>query len=144
MTHRTEPTHNAWAGGLISAEQAVVIGSAVNKLGADVATESVQTVQADLVDHAQTLTHTQLQVLANHLVEVVDPDGADQQPTDTNASPSPTATKGASSRAATAHQPGPKPTTSPAGQTADPPTWPTAACSAATTTTWSTKASGQW
>ncbi len=37
----------------------------------------VEHAQAGLVDHAQTLTFTQLQVVTNHLVEVVDPEGAD-------------------------------------------------------------------
>ena len=33
--------------------------------------------QLDLIEHAQSLLFTQLQVVANHLLEVVDPDGAD-------------------------------------------------------------------
>jgi hypothetical protein len=55
--------------------------------------------------------------------------------TATNASRLRSETKAACSPAAIGHLPGAKPTTSPAGQTADPPTWPTAACSAASTTT---------
>ena len=49
--------------------------------GQDVATvgpDRVDVAQADLITHAQTLSFTQLQVAANHLVEVIDPDTADQ------------------------------------------------------------------
>ncbi len=55
-----------------------MIGGAINRLSPQVPAEAVQAGEANLVTHAQTLTHTQLQVLANHLVEVVDPDAADQ------------------------------------------------------------------
>ncbi len=78
MSDRTELTRQAWATGHVSAEQAVVIGGAVNRLSPQVPAEAVEAGEADLVSHAQSLTHTQLQVLANHLVEVVDPEAADQ------------------------------------------------------------------
>ncbi len=74
MSERTDLTRQAWATGLVSGEQAVVIGGAVNKLSPQLPAEAVQAGEADLVGHAQALTHTQLQVLANHLVEVVDPE----------------------------------------------------------------------
>ncbi len=77
LTDRTTTTHTAWATGKVSAEQAVLIGAAVDKLSATISDEVVEHAQVDLVDHAQTLTFTQLQVVTNHLVEVVDPDGAD-------------------------------------------------------------------
>ncbi len=77
MTGRTNVTREAWATGWVSAEQAAVIGSAIEKLSTTVPDEVVERAQLDLVQQAQTLTHNQLQVLANHLVEVVDPDGAD-------------------------------------------------------------------
>jgi len=78
MSDRTGLTRHAWAAGLVNAEQAVVIGAAIDKLSADVSDDAAAAGQADLVSQAQTLTHTQLQILANHLVEVVDADGADQ------------------------------------------------------------------
>ncbi len=77
MTGRTDATRRAWSAGWVSGEQAAVIGSAIDKLSATVPDRTVVRAQLDLVEQAQTLTHTQLQVLANHLVEVVDPDGAD-------------------------------------------------------------------
>ncbi len=40
--------------------------------------DRVEAAQQDLLAHAQTLSFTQLQVAANHLVEVVDPDTVDQ------------------------------------------------------------------
>ncbi|MBA2773876.1 MAG: DUF222 domain-containing protein, partial [Nocardioidaceae bacterium] len=77
MTDRTTTTRTAWATGKVSGEQAVLIGAAIDKLSPTISEEVVEDAQADLVDHAQTLTFTQLQVVANHLVEVVDPDAAD-------------------------------------------------------------------
>ncbi|MBA2774421.1 MAG: DUF222 domain-containing protein [Nocardioidaceae bacterium] len=77
MTDRTGVTRQAWATGKVSGEQAVLIGAAVDKLSPTVADDVAEDAQADLVDHAQALTFAQLQVVANHLVEVVDPDGAD-------------------------------------------------------------------
>ncbi len=55
-----------------------MIGAAIDKLSPEVEPDVVNDAQADLISHAQTLTHTQLQILANHLVEVVDPDTADE------------------------------------------------------------------
>jgi len=77
LTDRSTTTRTAWATGKVSAEQAVLIGAAVDKLSPEVSDDVVEHAQADLVDHAQTLTFTQLQVVTNHLVEVVDPDAAD-------------------------------------------------------------------
>ncbi len=77
MADRTTTTRTAWATGKVSAEQAVLIGAAVDKLSPEISDDVVEDAQTDLVDHAQTLTFAQLQVVANHLVEVVDPDGAD-------------------------------------------------------------------
>ncbi|MDQ3484596.1 MAG: HNH endonuclease [Actinomycetota bacterium] len=78
MSDRTSLTRRAWAAGLVNAEQAVVIGAAIDKLSAHVSDDGAAAGQANLVAKAQTRTHTQLQILANHLVEVVDPDNADQ------------------------------------------------------------------
>ncbi len=74
---RTEFTRRACTTGTVSAEQADVIVRALDKLSPEISDEVVEHAQADLVDYAQTLTFTQLQVVTNHLVEVVDPDAAD-------------------------------------------------------------------
>ncbi len=74
----TEPTRRAVATGQVSAEQGVVVAEAIHRLSASVEPDRVDAAQADLIAHAQTLSFTQLQVAANHLVEVVDPDTADQ------------------------------------------------------------------
>ncbi len=62
MTHRTATTRTAWATGRVSAEQATVIGAAVDKLSPTIPEQVVEDAQVDLVDHAQSLTFTQLQV----------------------------------------------------------------------------------
>ncbi len=77
-TGRTETTRTAWAAGTIWADQAVAIASATAKLGLDVTDPAVQTGQQDLIMHAQRLSHTELQIAANRLVERVDPDNADR------------------------------------------------------------------
>ncbi len=74
----TEPTRRAVAAGDVSAEQGVVVAAAVNRLSAGVDPDRVEVAQSDLLAHARTLSFTQLQVAANHLVEVVDPDTVDQ------------------------------------------------------------------
>jgi hypothetical protein len=78
MTPRAEQTRLAWANGVIDAEQAEVIGRAVNNLSDDIPAERVDAAQADLIRHAETLTVKELQRAANRLVEVADPDGADR------------------------------------------------------------------
>ncbi len=74
----TEPTRRAVAAGDVSAEQGVVVAAAVNRLSPTVDQDRVEAAQHDLLTHARTLSFTQLQVAANHLVEVVDPDTVDQ------------------------------------------------------------------
>ena len=70
----TEPTRRAVAAGGASAEQGVVVAAAVNRLSPSVGPDRVDAAQEDLLKLAQTLSFSQLQVAANHLVEVVDPD----------------------------------------------------------------------
>jgi len=77
MTDRTAPTQQAWATGLVSAEQATLIASAANRLSAAIPADRVDSAQLDLVVHAQRLTFRELKMVAAHVVEVVDPDGAD-------------------------------------------------------------------
>ena len=73
----TDPVRQAQACGRVSAEQAVTIAVAVNRLDPRVDLDRVQAVQHDLIGHAARLSFSQLQQVANHAVEVVDPDGAD-------------------------------------------------------------------
>ncbi len=74
----TEPTRRAVAAGTVSAEQGVVVAAAVNRLSPTVEPDRVEVAQQDLLAHAQTLSFSQLQVAANHLVEVIDPDTVDE------------------------------------------------------------------
>ena len=73
----TDPVRQAQACGRVSAEQAVTIAVAVNRLDATIGRAEVDAVTADLIGHAARLSFSQLQQVANHAVEVVDPDGAD-------------------------------------------------------------------
>jgi hypothetical protein len=77
MTTRVETTRQGFAAGRVSAEQALVVAEAVNRLSLGVDPVRVEHAQVDLIGHAQTLSYLQLRYLANHLVEVIDPDGAD-------------------------------------------------------------------
>lgn len=77
MTVRTEVTRQAWAQGQLNAEQAAVMATAINRLAADLPLAPIREAQVDMVTHAQTLSLVQLTHLANHLVEVVDPDAVD-------------------------------------------------------------------
>ncbi len=54
-----------------------MVAAAVNRLSPTVEPDRVEVAQQDLLAHAQTLSYTQLQVAANHLVEVIDPDTVD-------------------------------------------------------------------
>ncbi len=74
----TEPTRRAVAAGTVSAEQGVVVAAAVNRLSPTVGPDRVEVAQQDLLAHAKTLSYSQLQVAANHLVGVVDPDTIDE------------------------------------------------------------------
>ncbi len=74
----TEPTRRAVAAGVVSAEQGVVVADAIHRLSPTVDPDRVELAQQDLLGHAQTLSFTQLQVAANHLVEVIDPDTVDE------------------------------------------------------------------
>ncbi len=78
MTERCENTRREFAAGHVSAEQALVVAEAVNRLSSTIDPLRIEAAQADLLDHAARLSVAQLRVVANHLVEVVDPDGADE------------------------------------------------------------------
>lgn len=74
----TEPVRRAQACGRVSAEQAVTVATAVNQLGPDLPVDRVEAAQADLIRYAGELGFEDLQRVANRVVEVVDPDRADQ------------------------------------------------------------------
>ncbi len=74
----TESTRVAVATGRLSAEQGVVVADAIHRLGPSTDPARLAAAHIDLLRHAQTLPYAQLRIAANHLVEVVDPDGADQ------------------------------------------------------------------
>ena len=77
LSPRVDVTRRAWAAGEVSTEQATVIMSTVDGLGADVDAGRCVRAEAVLIEQASVLSHPQFQVLANHVVEIVDPDGAD-------------------------------------------------------------------
>ncbi len=74
-----EHTRQAWAAGRLHTDQAVMIGATLSGLSADVDDQPRHLAQATLVDQAQLLTHTDLQRACHHLIEVIDPAGAEQR-----------------------------------------------------------------
>ncbi len=72
-----ETTRRAWAGGDVNTGQAMLIAAAVNRLGADIEPSAVVKAQTHLIALAPHYSHHELGYLAAHLVEVVDPDGAE-------------------------------------------------------------------
>ena len=74
----TEPTRRACASGAVSAEQAVVVATATNRLSPTIDPTRVEEAQIELLDQAQRLSFQALQIAANYMVEAVDPDGADE------------------------------------------------------------------
>jgi hypothetical protein len=77
FTDRAAPTRVAWASGRLSGEQALVIAEAVNRLAADLDPDRVAAAQLDLISQAGDFTVEELRRLANRMIEVVDPDTAD-------------------------------------------------------------------
>lgn len=73
-----EPTRRSLAAGEVPAEQAVVVATAMKRLSSTIDPARVETVQAKLIARAGHASFPQLQREANHVVEMVDPDGADQ------------------------------------------------------------------
>ncbi len=70
-------TRVAWSKGQLTTEQAVLIAETVTSLGATVDLAARTEAEVYLIDQAPRFTFTQLRHLANHVVQVVDPDGAD-------------------------------------------------------------------
>src|SRR6476619_5030432 len=72
-----ERVRRAQACGVVTAEQAVTIATAINRLDPTISIEEVDALADDLLQHATRLSSDHLQLVANHAVEVVDPAGAD-------------------------------------------------------------------
>jgi hypothetical protein len=77
MSPRVSETRRAWADGDIAAEQAAVIATTIDGLSGDVDADRCRRAEKILVERAGELTYRELRVLANRVIEVVDPDGAD-------------------------------------------------------------------
>lgn len=69
----------AWRGGLLTAEQALLIGQTVDKVSVDVPQIDLDRLQLDLAAHARRLSYGQLRTVCRHAAEVIDPDGADRK-----------------------------------------------------------------
>ncbi|VXB71355.1 HNH endonuclease signature motif containing protein [Aeromicrobium sp. 9AM] len=74
----TEATREAWAGGQISTQQASVIMKAIDALPDWVDDEPRHHAEAHLIRLAGDYNLDDLKRLANRIIEVIDPDGADQ------------------------------------------------------------------
>jgi hypothetical protein len=77
-TERAAPTRAAWASGRLTGEQALVIAEAINTLSPGLDSDRVRAAQLDLIDQAAEHRVEDLRRLANRLIEVVDPETADQ------------------------------------------------------------------
>lgn len=77
VSDTVDTTRRAWAAGELSTEQAVLIAETVTSLSATVDFSARVEAEAYLVEQAPRFSFTQLRHLANHVVEVVDPDGSD-------------------------------------------------------------------
>jgi hypothetical protein len=75
--YRLRPVRAAFAAGELTADRARVIADAVNRLSPTAEEERVTAAVVTLIEQAPGLTFEELRRAANHLVEVVDPDGAD-------------------------------------------------------------------
>ena len=73
-----EGTRQAWAAGDLTTEQATIICQAINVLPDWVGDVERKAAQAALLDHAGRFATDDLRRLANHITEVIDPDGADE------------------------------------------------------------------
>jgi hypothetical protein len=78
MSPRVEATREAWARGAISGDQAEVIATALNTVDAAIPAQRIEAAECDLLSYARHLPLADLRRVANRLVEVVDPDAADQ------------------------------------------------------------------
>ncbi len=72
-----DTTRQAWAAGQLSTEQAVLIAETVTGLTGTVDLAARDHAEIYLIDQAPRFSYPELRHLANHVIEVVDPDGAD-------------------------------------------------------------------
>lgn len=70
-------TRDAWATGLISTEKALVIAASIDRLPDYVGTET-QVAEARLLELARDFGVAALKILGNHIIEVIDPEGAEE------------------------------------------------------------------
>ncbi len=73
-----EPTRVAWAAGTVSTEQAGVIIRSLATLPDWVGDEERGDAQQIMLDYAAQVTVDELRKIGNHIIEVIDPDGADE------------------------------------------------------------------
>ncbi len=70
-------TRAAWSKGELSTEQAALIAETVTGLSGTVDLAARDQAEVYLIEQAPRFSYTELRHLANHVIEVVDPDGAD-------------------------------------------------------------------
>jgi hypothetical protein len=73
-----EATRAAWSRGRITTEQAKVVAEAITALPDWFGAEERGDAEQVMLDHCSQLTLDDLKRLGNHIIEVVDPDGAEQ------------------------------------------------------------------
>jgi hypothetical protein len=78
LAEEVERTRLAWSRGLISTEQAGVVVRSITTLPDWFGEEERGDAEQVMLDHAAHLTLDDLRRLGNHIIEVVDPDGADE------------------------------------------------------------------
>src|SRR5699024_5198313 len=76
-TQRAAPTRAAWAQGTLSTAAARVIGQCLSHLGDEINPDGIAVAQATLIERASHMTIDDLTVLSNRVIELIDPDGAD-------------------------------------------------------------------
>lgn len=77
-SERAAPTRAAWATGTLSTTAARVIGECLSTLGDDLDPNGVATAQDSLIDQAGQMSIDDLKVVCNRVIELIDPDGADE------------------------------------------------------------------
>jgi hypothetical protein len=78
MTPEVERTRLAWAAGDITTEQASVIAESITRLPDWFGDEERGDAEQVMLDHAPVFTLDELKRLGNHVIEALDPDGADE------------------------------------------------------------------
>jgi hypothetical protein len=78
MSAEVERTRLAWSRGDITTEQAKVIAESITKLPEWFGEEERGDAEQVMLEHTPDLTLDELKLLGNHVIEVLDPDGADE------------------------------------------------------------------